>query len=167
LASVREGKDMHTVPMLDDRSRLSSPPAEPRESLVGTVIAGKYRVDRVLGSGGMGIVVQATHVGLNQQVAIKLLRDDVARSPELIARFMREAKAAAQLPAEHVARVTDVGQTEQGEPFLVMELLTGRDLDAELEARGPLPIEQAVNYISSRRARASPRRTRRAWSTAI
>ena len=138
---------MHTVPMLDDRSRLSSPPAEPRESLVGTVIAGKYRVDRVLGSGGMGIVVQATHVGLNQQVAIKLLRDDVARSPELIARFMREAKAAAQLPAEHVARVTDVGQTEQGEPFLVMELLTGRDLDAELEARGPLPIEQAVNYI--------------------
>jgi serine/threonine-protein kinase len=111
------------------------------------MIAGKYRVDHVLGSGGMGVVVQATHVALNQAVAIKLIRDDVARSPELIARFMREARAAAQLPPEHIARVTDVGQTEKGEPFLVMELLSGRDLDAELEARGPLPIEEAVGYI--------------------
>jgi serine/threonine-protein kinase len=133
--------------MLDNRSAISDPPTDDRSSLVGTLIAGKYRVDRVLGSGGMGVVVQATHVALNQCVAIKLIRDDVARSPELIARFMREARAAAQLPPEHIARVTDVGQTEVGEPFLVMELLAGRDLDAELEARGPLPIEEAVSYI--------------------
>ena len=143
---VRDGF-MNTVHMLDGRSVGSDPGVEGRSSLVGTMVAGKYRVDRVLGSGGMGVVVQATHAALNQAVAIKLIRDDVARSPELLARFMREARAAAQLPPEHIARVTDVGQTEKGEPFLVMELLAGRDLDAELEARGPLPIEEAVNYI--------------------
>lgn len=138
---------MNTELLQNGRPLDRSPSEEARPSLVGTMIGGKYRVDRVLGAGGMGVVVQATHVGLNQPVAIKLIRDDVARSPELIARFMREAKAAAQLPPEHIARVTDVGQTEQGEPFLVMELLTGRDLDAELEARGPLPVEDAVSYI--------------------
>ena len=110
---------MNTDPILDGGSASQEPTTDGRASIVGTMIAGKYRVDRVLGSGGMGLVVQATHVALNQAVAIKLIRDDVARSPELIARFMREARAAAQLPPEHIARVTDVGQTEKGEPFRI------------------------------------------------
>src|SRR5215212_5795334 len=100
---------MNTDLMLGGRSGIQDPITDSRTSLLGTMIAGKYRVDHVLGSGGMGVVVQATHVALNQPVAIKLIRDDVARSPELIARFMREARAAAQLPPEHIARVTDVG----------------------------------------------------------
>lgn len=125
----------------------TDPETNPEATLAGTVIAGKYRVDHVLGAGGMGVVVKATHIHLNQAVALKLLRADAAKSPEMITRFLREAKAAAKLPPEHIARVTDIGQTDQGEPFLVMELLAGHDLKTELEARGPLPIEEAVGYI--------------------
>ncbi|MCC6551714.1 MAG: serine/threonine protein kinase [Polyangiaceae bacterium] len=113
----------------------------------GAVIAGKYRVERVLGQGGMGIVIEATHVALGQRVAMKLLAGEGQRSPEALARFIREGQIAARLPAEHVARVTDVGQTEQGEPFLVMEFLDGRDLAAELAARGRMPVEEAVSLI--------------------
>jgi serine/threonine-protein kinase len=113
----------------------------------GSVIAGKYRVERVLGAGGMGVVFQATHLVLGQRVAMKLLRAEIARAPENTARFLREARIAAQLPPDHIARVTDVGETEGGEPYLVMELLNGRDLAAELDARGQLPVQEAVDII--------------------
>lgn len=113
----------------------------------GSFIAGKYRVERVLGSGGMAVVVEATHMVLGQRVAIKILRADAARAPSVLERFRQEAQIAAQLPGEHVVRVTDVGQTDSGEPFIVMELLIGRDLEAEILARGCLPMEEAVDVI--------------------
>jgi serine/threonine-protein kinase len=113
----------------------------------GSFIAGKYRVERVLGSGGMAVVVEATHMILGQRVAIKLLRSDAAQAPSVIERFRQEAQIAAQLPGDHVVRVTDVGQADTGEPFLVMELLLGRDLEAELLARGCLPMEEAIDVI--------------------
>jgi eukaryotic-like serine/threonine-protein kinase len=111
------------------------------------MVGGKYRVERVLGTGGMALVVEATHMALGRRVAIKILQGDGARAPEVLNRFHREAQIAAQLPGDHIARVSDVGSTEDGEPYLVMELLVGRDLDAELTARGPLPIEEAVHFV--------------------
>jgi eukaryotic-like serine/threonine-protein kinase len=113
----------------------------------GTLLAGKYRVERTLGKGGMAVVVEATNVALGQRVAVKVLQGNVAKLDEMTRRFEREAQIAAQLPPEHVARVFDFGTLESGEPFLVMELLIGRDLADELWERGPLPIEEAVDYV--------------------
>ncbi len=112
----------------------------------GTVIDGKYRVERILGRGGMGVVLEATHLALGKRVAIKLLHADAA-DEQARQRFAREARIAAQLPDEHIAAVTDFGQTAAGEPYLVMELLGGRDLEQELKARGPLPVAEAVDLL--------------------
>jgi serine/threonine-protein kinase len=113
----------------------------------GTLIVGKYRVEREIGSGGMGVVVEATHVALDQRVAIKLLDPSLASKPENVTRFLREARIAAKLPSEHIARVNDVGQTEHGAPYLVMELLEGHDLSTELVRRGRLRLTEAIDYV--------------------
>lgn len=112
----------------------------------GDVLAGRYRVERVLGEGGMGVVLAAEHLELGERVAIKLLLPDAAKMEGTVARFQREARAAARIQSEHVARVMDVGVAD-GTPYLVMEYVEGRDLSEELEARGALPIEEAVNYV--------------------
>ena len=113
---------------------------------VGELLAGKYRVDRVLGKGGMGMVVAATHVHLGQQVALKLLLDRMASDETLVERFVREARASAQLRGEHVCRVSDVDTLDDGSPYMVMELLAGRDLASLVAETGPLPIAVAVDY---------------------
>jgi len=113
----------------------------------GEVIAGKYRIERVLGAGGMGVVFAAWHVQLNQRVALKFLSSEACSQPDAVARFLREAQALARLTSPHVARVMDVGTREQGEPYLVMEHLNGSDLRAVLRERGPLPISEAVGYL--------------------
>jgi serine/threonine-protein kinase len=95
----------------------------------------------------MGVVVEATHVTLEQRVAIKLLNDELAKSQEIVARFLREARIAARLSSPHVAKVTDIGQTETGSPYLVMELLVGHDLATELAHRRFLPVNEAVDNI--------------------
>jgi serine/threonine-protein kinase len=94
---------------------------------IGTVLAGKYRIDRLLGRGGMGIVVQAMHLRLEQPVAIKFLLPEV-QNAQVVQRFMREAQAAVRLRSEHVARVFDVGALETGAPYMVLEYLEGTDL---------------------------------------
>ncbi|MCC6648721.1 MAG: serine/threonine protein kinase [Polyangiaceae bacterium] len=113
----------------------------------GDLLGGKYRVDRVLGQGGMGMVVAATHKQLGHQVALKFLLPAALLKPEFVERFLREAKAAVAIRSEHVARVLDVGEFESGAPFMVMEYLQGHDLGEELRQRGPLPIERAVDYL--------------------
>ncbi|HEY5949246.1 MAG TPA: serine/threonine-protein kinase, partial [Kofleriaceae bacterium] len=95
---------------------------------VGSVLAGKYRIDRILGRGGMGIVVQAMHLQLGQPVAVKFLLPEVLGNRELVQRFLREAQAAVRLRSEHVARVIDVGTLETGAPYMVLEYLEGTDL---------------------------------------
>ena len=113
----------------------------------GTVLAGKYRVDRLLGEGGMGWVVVATHLQLEQRVALKFMRTTHAMpSSEAIRRFIREARAAARIQSEHVARVSDVGTLDNGAPYLVMEYLEGRDLDSLLRATPQLPVSLAIEY---------------------
>ncbi|HEU4403867.1 MAG TPA: protein kinase [Polyangiaceae bacterium] len=113
----------------------------------GDVVAGKYRVDEVLGKGSMGVVVAATHLRLRLRVAIKLMRSDVPLRPDWVVRFGREARAVAQIKSEHVARVLDVGELEGGAPFIVMEHLEGHDLASALAKRGPLPVAEAVGYV--------------------
>jgi serine/threonine-protein kinase len=111
----------------------------------GDVVAGKYRVERVLGEGGMGLVVAAHHMQLDERVALKVL---LAKTPgeEGIARFEREARAAVKIKSEHVARVSDVGQLDDGTPYMVMEYLEGVDLAGWLKQRGPLPVDLAVDF---------------------
>jgi serine/threonine-protein kinase len=121
-----------------------APRLPPRE---GEVLAGKYVVDDVIGTGGMGVVLAATHLRLGTRVAVKVLSATSAANPKHHARFLREARAAAQLTSEHVARVLDVDDLAPGVPFIVMELLTGADLGRVLEERGALPAEEAVDYL--------------------
>jgi tRNA A-37 threonylcarbamoyl transferase component Bud32 len=113
----------------------------------GDLILGKYRVEEVLGSGGMGVVVAARHEQLEQRVAIKFVRDEALGNDEAVQRFLREARAAVKLRSEHVARVIDVGTLESGSPYMVMELLEGADLAHILEDRGPLPLETVAEWI--------------------
>jgi serine/threonine-protein kinase len=122
-------------------------PSEGRALLkVGDLLAGKYRVERILGEGGMGVVVAAHHELLDQRVAVKLLYQDIA-DREAQTRLLQEARAAARLQSEHVARVVDVDTGEDGLPFIVMELLDGADLCQIADARGALPRWLVVDYI--------------------
>lgn len=113
----------------------------------GDVLAGKYRVEKVLGFGGMGIVVSAFRGDLEQRVAVKFLSQAAAERPDAAERFRREARAAAKIRSEHVARVLDVGTLDTGLPFMVMEFLEGNDLGEELQRHAFLPTEDAVEYI--------------------
>ncbi len=113
----------------------------------GEVIAGKYRVERVLGVGGMGVVVAAMHLELEQRVALKFLLKEAAAHPDVSARFAREARSAAKIRSQHVARVIDVGTLETGAPYMVMEYMDGEDLEHVLARTGPLPVDVATGYV--------------------
>ncbi len=117
------------------------------ELTVGQVIAGKYRVDRILGQGGMGYVVLAHHIQFEDRVALKLLLPELSKNAEVVERFVREGRAARKIRGDHVVEVSDVGQTEDGVPFMVMEYLDGQDLQHELKARGPLPVDEAIDFV--------------------
>ncbi|XXX76369.1 serine/threonine-protein kinase [Sorangium sp. So ce134] len=114
---------------------------------IGTLIAGKYRVDRLLDKGAMGAVVAATHMDLGELRAIKLLLPATAADPEMCERFLREARIAARLKSEHAVKVHDVGRLPSGLHYMVMEFLDGRDLRVLRKKRGPLPIEEATLYV--------------------
>ena len=122
-------------------------PLEAAPVLPGETLAGKYRVERVLGQGGMGIVVAARHLELEQRVAIKFLLGARARAEESMDRFLREARAAAQVKSEHVCQVHDVARLESGEPYIVMEYLEGRDLAHKLKSEGPFSVQTATSWI--------------------
>jgi tRNA A-37 threonylcarbamoyl transferase component Bud32 len=134
----------------DTSGRGSSPARVPTLALLpqpGDRIADKYALVRQLGQGGMGVVYEAMHLRLRQRLAIKVLRPDVSDSQEVLTRFEREARATAQIRSIHAARVVDVDTLPNGLPYIVMEFLDGRDLDAEVNAVGRLPAEQAVDIV--------------------
>ena len=112
-----------------------------------TVIAGKYRIEQMIGKGGMGSVWSAVHLGLNQRVAIKLISRRYANSKEARQRFDLEAKAAAQLRSRFVVQVYDNGETEDGTPYIVMELLEGESLDQRIQRLGPVPVEASLRIL--------------------
>lgn len=113
----------------------------------GVVLADKYRLERLIGTGGMGIVYAATHLELDRRVAIKLLRPESFGSETVVARILVEARATARLHNPHVAKLLDVGRLESNVPFLVMELLEGRNLHDVLLSDGPRTVGQAVKYV--------------------
>jgi serine/threonine-protein kinase len=113
--------------------------------VVGTVLADKYRVERVLGQGGMGIVVQAMHLQLHQLVAVKFLLPEVLANPEVVQRFLQEAQLVVRLKSEHVPRVIDVGSLEDGTPYLVLEYLEGSDLARF--ARQQLTVGEVIDLV--------------------
>ena len=113
----------------------------------GELLAGTYRIERVLGQGGMGIVVSATHLQLDQRVALKFLLPNAVQHKETVERFAREARAAVRIRSEHVARVIDVGTLENGAPYMVMEYLEGKDLSRQVTEHGPFPIPEAAMLL--------------------
>lgn len=119
-----------------------------RIAAVGDLIDGKFQVQKILGRGGMGIVVAALHIHLQEQVALKILLPSKSTDRESRARFLREARITARLQNEHVASVMDVGMLESGSPYFVMEYLEGSDLKRLLAVRGQLEVPVAVNYVA-------------------
>jgi eukaryotic-like serine/threonine-protein kinase len=113
----------------------------------GEIVARKFQIDRVLGQGGMGVVVAATHLHLGQRVALKFLLPEYNSNLAIAERFLREARASAQLRGEHVCRVSDVSTLENGAPYIVMELLHGRDLSSMLAEHGRLPVGILADYV--------------------
>lgn len=114
---------------------------------VGDVVGRKYRIDRVLGEGGMGVVVAATDTQLERRVAIKFLLPGALGNPEIVARFSREARAAAKIRSEHVARVIEVGELDAGTPYMVMEYLEGCDLAERIRAEPPVSASDAARFV--------------------
>jgi eukaryotic-like serine/threonine-protein kinase len=113
----------------------------------GQMVAGKYKIERTLATGGMGIIVLAQHEGLGQRYVIKVMRPESLSNEEAVTRFLQEARTAARLRSDHVARVFDVGQLDDGSPYMVMEYLEGQDLGKVLAEQGPLVVPSAVDYV--------------------
>lgn len=113
----------------------------------GEVFLGKYRIEKVLGQGGMGVVVSARHLELDELVAIKFLHPTFAAQQEQVERFLREGRAAAKIKSEHVARVRDVGKADNGSPYMILEHLTGSDLGQLIKNEGKVAIPDAVEYV--------------------
>jgi serine/threonine-protein kinase len=130
---------------------MSAPDSE-TDSLVGTLAAGKYRIDALLGRGGMGAVYQATHQAIGKRVALKFLWREAARDADAVTRFQREAEAASRVESAHIVQIFDSGVSEDGLPFLVMELLQGEDLRTRLRREGRLSLGEAV-YVAGQVAR--------------
>jgi eukaryotic-like serine/threonine-protein kinase len=114
---------------------------------VGQLIAEKYRLERLLGRGGMGEVYEARHVVVGRRFALKLLHSHLAQGSSAVARFLREARAAGSLENPHIAAVVDFATTSDGVPFLVMEYLEGLSLGRLLAGEGPLPVPRAVSLL--------------------
>lgn len=117
-----------------------------KDPLIGKVVAGRYRLESRLGEGGMGLVYRARHVLIDRVVAIKLIRPDLRAETHLRAWMLREAKAANRVDHAHIIDIHDIGETDEGELYLVMEYLVGTPLSAEL-ANGPMPIARSVDVI--------------------
>jgi serine/threonine-protein kinase len=122
-------------------------PAVPTNAVgPGDELDGRYRLERVLGEGGMGIVFEATQLGLDRRVAVKVLRSSASSHASV--RLRREAKSLVQLESDHVARVLDLGELAEIGPYLVMELLEGSDLREVLKERPQLPVDEACWYVA-------------------
>ena len=115
------------------------------DSLIGTILTGKYRIDERLNEGGMGTVYRGTHVLMDKTVAIKVLRPSLAADEKIVARFSREARAASRISHPNALSVTDFGEDESGHVFLVMEFLSGRTLKQLIRDEGPLPLARVVD----------------------
>ena len=132
-------------------------------ALLGTLLDGKFQLEKALASGASGDVYEAMHLGLGARVAVKVLRPGIPETAEIRRkRFMREARVAARIQSDHVVRVFDIVAPEKGETYIVMELLEGETLAARAQRLGRLPIADAVDYV----LQAAPRSTSASSGTA-
>jgi len=150
ITSMRENQGIpsiaDTMRMSDTASRLERQ-LSPLPVTIGSVVADRYRVDRVLGVGGMGVVTAACDLTSNDTVAIKFMQPKALSDARALQRFVREAQVLHALKNEHVARLLDLGNVASGVPFIVMEYLEGTDLAARLQAEGPLPASEVVTLM--------------------
>jgi len=114
------------------------------EALVGRILAGRYQLESVLGRGGMGVVYTARHIAINRTIAVKVLRRDLARSGDAVARFHREARAAASIGSPYIVDVFDFGFTDDGDAYIAMEKLDGIDLRRLVKDNGALAPSRAL-----------------------
>ncbi len=121
-------------------------PSKPSDPMLGRVIAGRYRLEARIGEGGMGVVYRARHVLIDRIVAVKLIRPDLRGETHLRAWMLREARAANRVDHAHIIDIHDIGETEEGELYLVMEYLVGTSLSTEL-ARGATPLARGVDIL--------------------
>jgi serine/threonine-protein kinase len=119
----------------------AQPPAD--DPLIGLVLSDRYRIIRKLGEGGMGAVYQAEHALIEKRIALKVLFPELTRRPDLVARFLQEAKSASRIGHENVIDISDFGQSPEGLVYIAMEYLDGKDLGAVLKAQGPMPWTRA------------------------
>jgi serine/threonine-protein kinase len=124
------------------------PASEEVDRLVGTTVGDKYRIERLIGKGGMGAVYAAQNTAIGKRVALKFLSREAAQNREAARRFQREAQAASLIESEHIVQVFDSGTSADGLPFLVMEHLTGEDLRARLERERKLAVPDALAIVS-------------------
>ncbi len=127
-------------------SRTTSSGGKPSDPMLGRVVAGRYRLEARAGEGGMGVVYRARHVLIDRVVALKLIRPDLRGETHLRAWMLREARAANRVDHAHIIDIHDIGETEEGELYLVMEYLVGTALSSEL-ARGPMPLARGVDIL--------------------
>src|ERR1700731_5357080 len=127
-----------------NQQRVSNPGKT--DPMLGRVIAGRYRLEARIGEGGMGVVYRARHVLIDRVVAVKVIRPDLRGETHVRAWMLREARAANRVDHAHIIDIHDIGETEEGELYLVMEYLQGNPLSGEL-ARGPLPIARGVDIL--------------------
>jgi serine/threonine-protein kinase len=109
-------------------SQMSASPLDPDDPLIGTVLAGRYVIERRIGEGGMGLVYEGLHRDIDKRVAIKVLRDELSRRPEVVARFRQEAKSASRIGHDNIVDISDFGETTRGSSYFIMEYLDGEDL---------------------------------------
>jgi serine/threonine-protein kinase len=121
------------------------PPRAPVDPYVGTTFDGRYKIESVLGEGGMGVVYLARHKVIDKKVAIKVLRADMAREKEITDRFLQEAKAASSIGNPHIIDISDFGHLPNGSTYFVMEWLDGKPLSKALEETKPLPVARLAN----------------------
>ena len=119
---------------------------KPADPMLGRVVAGRYKLEARAGEGGMGVVYRARHVLIDRVVALKLIRPDLRGETHLRAWMLREARAANRVDHAHIIDIHDIGETEEGELYLVMEYLVGTSLSSEL-AKGPMPLARAVDIL--------------------
>src|ERR1700722_1247486 len=124
----------------------AGPESGAAEFLAGCTVGGKYLIEQNIGEGGLGVVVKARHVQLEQPVAIKYLKPIALTLPGVPDRFLREARLAARIKSEHAVKVQDVDTLPSGIPYMVMELLEGQDL-GQLLSDGPLGVPLAIDYV--------------------
>jgi predicted Ser/Thr protein kinase len=128
-------------------SQMNVSPVDPSDPLLGVVLAGRYVIERRIGEGGMGLVYEGVHRDIDKRVAIKVLRDDLSRRPEVVARFRQEAKSASRIGHENIVDISDFGETARGASYFIMEFLDGEDLANVLGREGMIDGARACRIV--------------------